>query len=129
MLNLRDKAVADTRNILEGVAGIDVALTNPAQSLTATVRGFSSDIARAIDPETNLFVQGQFASVQLPIGAITDAGFSDIPTGIMDSTSKPWVVEYQEPGQNLRKYKVRNSEPDYSLGIVICTLETYIDAS
>jgi hypothetical protein len=52
------------------------------------------------------------------------AGF-ELPKGIADSGSKPWIVEFLDINGLSYKFKVSQSDPDRGMGIVTMTLEAY----
>ena len=128
-MGLRELAESDLAELLEdadGGFGWPITVTNPDGDTDDFV-GFSSDISALIDPDTGQLVSGQQASVTLRISSLDEAGL-DIPRNIADSDSKPWLVTFLDLGGNEFTFKVRQSMPDYTLGIVVCILEGYVPA-
>lgn len=127
-MGLRATAEADLAFILEDADtgfGWSISVTNPAGA-TADLTGFSNDIAQLIDPDTGQAVSGRLASAVLRVSSLTAAGL-DLPVGIADSASKPWLVAFNDINGNAHTFKVAQSNPDRALGIVSLILEAYID--
>jgi hypothetical protein len=125
-MGLRATAEADLASILEdGVHGFGwpITVTNPA-GLVGSLTGFSDDISQVIDPETGQAVSGRVASVALRISSLSSIGLG-LPKAIADSTSKPWIIQFNDINGNAFKFKVAQSNPDRALGIVVCLLELY----
>lgn len=125
-MSLRRLAETDLGLILEDSStgfGWSITVTDPAGT-SRTLTGFSDDIAQVIDPETGQAVSGRLASVALRISSLISAGLS-LPTGISDSASKPWIIEFNDISGNAHKFKVAQSNPDRALGVVTCILEIY----
>jgi len=125
-VSLRDQAAADAKRILEDSAagfGWPITVTAPDGS-SASLKGFSTDVAQTIDPDTGMTVSGRTASVTLPIKALTDAGLA-LPRGIADQASKPWRVTFDDIHGTSHEFKVAESMPDRALGVVLCMLEAY----
>ena len=125
-MSLRALATADLRNILEDEDtgfGWPVTVKDPTGKTDSFV-GFSNDISQVIDPDTGLAVSGRLASVGISTTTLTEKGF-DLPVGIADSGSKPWLVTFDDIGGNSFTFKVSKSSPDRALGLIICLLELY----
>lgn len=123
-MSLLADAAATVRAILEDVDtgfGLECTLEDPS-GLSAPVKGFSADIAAVIDPETGQAVSGRRATLAVSMATLTAAGFTELPRGIADSSSRPWVVTL-----GAASFKVLEATPDRSPGIqvVTCTLEAY----
>lgn len=126
-MGLRELAEQDLGAVLEDGAygfGWPITLTNPAGLVDSTLVGFSNDISQVIDPDTGQAVSGRAASVVLRLSSLTAAGF-DIPRGIADQTSKPWIVTFNDIGGTSHTFKVSKADPDRALGVVSCMLEVY----
>ena len=122
-MGLRAQAELDLGQSLESEAdwGVSFTLTNPAGfSGTEALFGGSQDIGQLIDPDTGQGVSGRHATLQARISSLEAAGFTDLPIAIADKTSLPWVVGFA--GLN---FKVKESRPDRSLGVVSLILEFY----
>ena len=121
-------AEADLGNILEDDLtgwGWAIELTNPS-SKTETLTGYSNDISQVVDPDTGVVVSGRSASISIRIQSLYDKGL-EIPRGIVDSSSKPWIVKFDDINGVAYTFKVAESNPDRALGVVTCVLEAYSD--
>ncbi len=128
MGDLRELAETDLTTTLESELGFGwpVTITDPAEAQVST-RGQSGDISQMIDPETGQAVSGRLAHVAFRIKTLRAAGLanSGIPTGIVDGDSKPWLVAFNDLEGDTYTFKVRDGNPDRTIGIVTCTLEPY----
>lgn len=124
-MGLRAQAAVDLVAIVEDADGFGwpITVTDP-NGVSGSLVGLSTDIAQAIDPETGLAVAGRSASVALCIASLTTAGLG-LPKGIAESTSKPWVVEFDDVNGTAHKFKVSEARPDRAAGLVVCHLESY----
>lgn len=125
-MGLRTIAETDLGKILEDSTygfGWSLTVTDPAGT-AVPLTGFSNDISQVIDPDTGQPVSGRLASVAIRIGLLTDAGLG-LPVGIADSSSKPWLVQFNDINGNAYTFKVMNSNPDRALGLVTCILGLY----
>ena len=125
-MGLRQTAEADLGAILEDSAtgfGWPITVTNP-DGLTAEMTGFSNDISQVIDPDTGQIVSGRVATVALRVSSLVAAGLA-VPENVTDPKVKPWIVAFDDINGNGLTFKVKFSDPDRALGLVICTLEFY----
>jgi len=125
-VSLRNQAAADLLAILEDSAGgfgWPITVTSP-EGVTASLVGFSNDVAQVIDPETGIAVSGRVASVALAIASLTAAGLG-LPRAIADGERRPWRVAFNDIGGTAHSFKVNEAMPDRAIGIVTCTLEAY----
>ena len=125
-MGLREVAAKDLAKIVENSTtgfGWDITLTNPAGT-SVPLTGVSDDIAQAIDPDTGVAVSGRFASIALVIQSIYDAGLT-LPTGIADSSQRPWLVAFDDINGLSYTFKISESLPDRMLGEITCILEAY----
>jgi hypothetical protein len=125
-MSLRLQAAADLLSIVQDATtgfGWPIVLTSP-EGLTVALMGLSTDVGQTIDPETGVAVSGRRASVAIPIATLTALGMG-LPRAIADSSSKPWVVRFQDVHGAPQSYKVQEAMPDRALGIVTCLLEAY----
>ena len=126
-MSLRTLAEADLGLILEDATtgfGWPIIVTDPSNT-TATLTGFSDDIAQIIDPDTGQAVSGRLASASLRISSLTTAGLG-LPVGIADAGSKPWIVQFNDINGVPYKFKVAQSNPDRAIGMVTLLLELYL---
>jgi len=125
-MNLRLQAELDLSFILEDATngfGWPATITDPSGKTDSFVVQ-SNDISQIIDPDTGQAVSGRSASASVRISTLTAKGFA-LPQGIADSGSKPWIIEFDDISLNPFKFKVAQSNPDRTLGIVSCLLELY----
>ena len=125
-MGLRQTAEIDFGTIVEDDVtgfGWPIKGSNPA-GVSETITGLSDDISQIIDPDTGQAVSGRLASVALRISALTSARL-DLPQGIADAGTKPWIIEFDDINGNPYKFKVSQSNPDRALGLVVCLLELY----
>lgn len=127
-MSLRQTAETDLGLIMEDeTTGFSwpISVTAPDGS-TASMSGFSNDISQTIDPDTGMAVSGRVASIAIRIGHITaKLPGKGLPRNIADSTSKPWIVAFDDINGNSFTFKVKASNPDRALGLVTCELELY----
>ncbi len=126
-MGLRETAETDLAYILEGdPSGFRFAIkvTDPAGVSSSGLFGFSSDIAQIIDPDTGQAVSGRLASVAIRIAALTAQSLT-LPEGISDASKKPWIVAFDDINGNSYTFKVTQSNPDRTIGLVTCLLEAY----
>lgn len=125
-MSLREQAAADLKGILEDAAagfGWPITITNPL-GVSAPMTGLSTDIGQTIDPDTGLAVIGRRASVALSLESLAALALG-IPRGIADSSSRPWVVVFNDIGGTSHRYKVYEAMPDRAIGCITCMLEVY----
>jgi len=125
MPGLRETAEADLAGILEDPLGFGwpIVLTDPNTNVRSFT-GFSNDIAQVIDPETGVAVNGRRISVALRTSSIIASGLS-LPRGVPRENTRPWVVSFADLAGKVSKFKVVESDPDRTLGVVILHLELY----
>ena len=127
-MGLREIAEQDLAVILEDSVfgfGFNISVTDPAGLNVPNLTGYSNDIAQLIDPDTGQAVSGRLASCALRISSLTAAGLA-LPQGIADASSKPWIVAFDDINGNPFVFKVADSNPDRTIGMVTCILETYV---
>lgn len=126
-MSLRELAESDLAGIVEdGVTGFGwgIILTAPDKQ-TTTMTGLSNDISQVIDPGTGMVISGSAASVALRLSTLDAAGIGR-PVGIADSGSKPWIVQFLDINGSAYTFKVKSSDPDRALGLLVCILEAYV---
>jgi len=127
-MNLRQQAEADLAFILEDNAtgfGWPITVTAP-DGTSSPLTGSSNDISQVVDPETGQVVSGRSASVALRVASIFEAGFNSLPVGVTDKNSKPWLVAFDDINGNPYTFKVIQSNPDRTLGLITCILEAFV---
>lgn len=125
-MGLRAESEAALEETLEDpdLWGWPITVTDPNE-LTASLYGQSGDIAQVIDPQTGDVISGRLAHCVLRLSSLIAAGFAEVPRGIMSSSSKPWLVTFDDINGVSATLKVRQSNPDRTLGIVVLILESY----
>ncbi len=128
-MSLRLLSESDLQGILEDKAtgfGWDVTIKTPG-GVSESLVGFSNDISQMIDPDTGQAVSGRLATVVLRISSIYAAlpGVG-LPEGISDPTLDPWTVTFDDINGLPYTFKITSADPDRTLGIIPCILETYI---
>lgn len=125
-MSLRELAKSDNRAILEDTQGFGwpIFLISPTGKSKDMI-GFSNDISLIVDPDTGQVISGREASIALHTESLTEAGFSSLPVGISDSNRKPWVVKFDDINGRPCEFKVAESNPDRTLGMIVCLLEFY----
>lgn len=126
-MGLRAESEAALAETLEDgdLWGWPITVTDP-DGTTAALTGQSGDIAQVIDPQTGDVISGRLAHCVLRLSSMTAAGFTDVPRAIASQTAKPWVVVFDDVNGTSHTFKVRQSSPDRTLGIVSLTLESYV---
>lgn len=124
-MSLRQQARADMLAIVGSVEDFawPITVTSPA-GVSLSMTGLSTDIGTTLDPQTGLPVSGRRASVALAIASLREGGL-DIPHGIYDKTSKPWLVTFADIEGESMAWKVVQTHPDRAMGLVTCIVERY----
>ena len=124
-MSLRAIAEADLSSIMEGETSFRVAviLTNPSCD-TINVWGIGGDISELIDPDTGMAVSGRSTRMTIRMTSIINQGF-ELPEGISDTSSKPWLVSFDDITGVNHTFKVVEGNPDRTIGVVSLVLEAY----
>ena len=124
-MSIRKLAEEDLGLIVENPKdfGWPIKVTNP-EGVSENFIGISGDIALVIDPDTGDPVSGRLVQVSLRISSLTAKCFK-LPVAIAESTSKPWVIEFESINGKPGVFKVSHSNPDRTLGLVKLNLEVY----
>jgi hypothetical protein len=125
-MGLRAESEAALAETLEDTDlwGWPITITDPS-GLSASLTGQSGDIAQVIDPQTGDTISGRLAHCVLRISSLTAAGFTSLPRAIAERASKPWVVVFDDINGTAYTFKVRESNPDRTIGLVTLLLEAY----
>ena len=94
---------------------------------TGTTKAQVGDVGQAIDPDTGLAVTGRLIHVAVRQAALVAAGFTALPVGIADPLVKPWRLQFKPTGGVLQWFKVKESRPDRTLGIVFMLVEFWVE--
>lgn len=124
-MSLREQAAADLRTIVEDGAGFGwpIIVTNPvgeAFELTC----LSGDIGLTLDPETGVAVVGRKAHASMTFASLKERN-AGVPIGLASSSVKPWRVTFKDIGGTSHEYKVTETMPDQTLGLLVVILEAY----
>jgi hypothetical protein len=125
-MNLREQAEKDLAITLEDNAtgfGWPIKIIDPHFNV-ADIFGQSTDIGLVIDAETGSVVSGRQATVSIRISSLTQHNLG-LPKGISDPSKKPWIIEFTDINGKSFTFKVVQTQPDRTLGVVTCTLEAY----
>jgi hypothetical protein len=125
-MSLRTLAESDLRTILNDQTngfGWSIDVTDPSET-TQTLSGLSNDVTQAIDPETGQIISSRLVTVSISIQDLIDVGFA-LPRNISDGSLKPWIVTFNDIVGTSHTFKVKESNPDRALGIVVLILERY----
>jgi hypothetical protein len=125
-MGLRDIAAADAAEIIQDAidGGDEITITSPAD-VSETFMALTNDIAFSIDPETGLTVSGRQCSAVVASADLTAFGFNGI-TGVADADSKPWVVRATDIKGVQGIFKVADTRPDNTIGLMTLILEEYV---
>ena len=112
--------------ILTDTAGFawSVVVTDP-DGRSACLRGFSTDIADLIDPDTGQAVSGRQAEVAISMDSLKNAGLTH-PEYVASEDGKPWLVRFDDVQGASHTFKVMRSAPDRTVGLILCYLELYV---
>jgi len=125
-MGLRQQVRLDVRTILTDTDGFawPVVVTDP-DGLSACIKGFSTDIADLIDPETGQAVSGRQAEVSLSMDSLKQMGLQH-PAYIASEDGKPWLIKFDDIEGTPYTFKVMRSAPDRTAGLILCYLEAYV---
>lgn len=126
-MNLREVAEQDLAVTLEDNIygwGWPIKVIDPA-GLSKDIFGQANDIAFQIDPQTGQAVSGTIVEVVFRISTLISAGFADLPKDQPDKTKKPWIFEFDDINGNTGTFIIKQSNPDKTLGIILCQLQVY----
>lgn len=128
-MGLREHAAEVLRVIVNDADcafGWPIVITDPAGfTAAAPLVGRSQDIAQVVDPDTGQLVSGRLATAVVMIQDLTDAGYTELPRAVADTSIKPWIVEFDDLQGTRYVFKVVESNPDRTLGEIVLHLEAY----
>lgn len=128
-MGLRSQAHTDLIGIVESSEdfGWPIVVVAPGgQELSLT--GLHTDHGLTFDLETGLPISGRRAAVALVLQRFTDAGLPE-PRAVIDAAGRPWVVRATDIHGTSHLYKIVETMPDRTIGMVTCVLEVYVDAA
>lgn len=134
-MNLRDQARQDLAFTLsddvEGFGWPMVLIDQDGAELPLV--GQSGDIAILIDPDTGTAIAGRTAHFALQISQINaavEAGtISGFPEGINEADLKPWKIRFDDLEGATYTFKIVQTFPDRTLGLLSGLLGVYQNAS
>ena len=121
MTTIEARAHADLQRIMAKQE--TCAITDPSGS-EETFNVISSDIHISSDPGTGIVVTGRQSSVAVYIADLIAAGFDGI-RGIADPNSRPWLVTISDVNGREGTFKVAETHPDNTAGLMLLMLEEY----
>ena len=129
MAGIREAAHKDLGSILRdktyGFAW-DITITSPAGT-TKPLVGFSDDISQSIDPDTGAIISGRAASCALLMSDIYEQFPGEgLPENVVDSTQKPWRIDFNDIHDFACVFKCAKSNPDRASGLITLLLENYV---
>lgn len=124
-MGLRELAHKDLEHIMEKSGDTWQGVLTDPDGLTDTVSCITNDIGEMVDPDTGQLVTGRSAKASIRIQHLLDKGFT-MPVGISDSTLKPWRLDFNDINGILCTFKIVQSNPDRTLGLVGLVLEAYV---
>ncbi len=98
-------------------------ITSP-ESVSENFDCRSNDIHLSIDTGTGDTVTGRQASVVVLISDLINANFQTI-SGVANTSIKPWVVVFDSIDGIEGTYKVAETYPDHTAGLMVMLLESY----
>lgn len=125
-MSLRDIAEADLAFIMEDDThgfGYPITLIDPDGIEYPELVGFSNDIAEMIDPDTGVAVSGRQASIALRQSTMIAQGIAPLPKAAKDYARLPWRVRFDSINGVTEIFKIAETFPDNSLGVVVYLLE------
>lgn len=124
-MSLRDTAKLDLSEIMndEGTGGVPCTITSPV-GVSVDFKALHSDIHMAIDPGTGEVVTGRQAHVSVLSSELRLSGFGGI-RAIHESDAKPWLVTVSNSDGIEAVFKVIETVPSGSMGLVTLRLGAY----
>lgn len=126
-MTLRAIAEADLGQVMEGEVSFrwPITLTDPDGNTNAdTLYAIANDVSALIDPDTGQLIADRTVTVAIRIASLTAQGLN-VPRGVMDSDSKPWVLKLNDISGVEHTTKVVQGNPDFTLGVVNLVLQAY----
>jgi len=125
MIGLRQQAHEDAQTIMKEVGGAvwPCTITDPADT-TKSFSCRSTDIHATVDPDTGTLITGARATVVVLISDLILSSFQSIK-GVQDDDQHPWIVDVDDINGVSGKFKVAETYPDNTLGLMVCLLEVY----
>lgn len=121
----RAKALAD--QVLSDAGGFTVAVTftNPAGTLTKTVRALAVKHNTGIDPRNGLLVNSKTARVTVSEKALTDAAYVTRDATTHEVSLRNHRVTWADASGQSFTYVITDFLPDSTTGNIVCHLGNY----
>lgn len=119
-------ARADSRAILNDTrtgSGVPIVITPPGQAARA-LTGWSNDIGLLVDPDTGQAISGRVATVAVHIADLAAEGLP-IPEAEHRQDAKPWSLSFKDEQDNDYTFRIAETHPDRTMGIVTFTVDSY----
>lgn len=122
-MSLFDDAAADFREIINSDIGasLECVITSP-DGVINSFKCRMSDISQSIEPGTGDRVSGRRVSISMSLFDLKHEGFESV-RGIEKKNEKPWKVEFNNILCDQGTFKVTETAPDYTLGVIVLHLE------
>lgn len=103
--------------------GEPISITSP-DGVEEDFLALTNDIHFSIDPETGMTVAGRQCTAAVAIFDLEAVSFGGIEA-VPDKTSRPWVVQATDVNGRVGTFKVSETHPDRSAGLMTLILEGY----
>ena len=129
-MSLRAEAEAALSYMLESTEyfGQGITITAPTGE-EETLVGLCQDIGEQIDPQTGAFVSGRLVTVAIRLSTLDASTLPSIPRAIAELDSRPWKLAFSDVLGVPRTFKVRESRPDRTAGVLVLICEGYDDGA
>lgn len=119
-----ERAQQDIKRFTQAEWSVDL-LVNDLSGLAVTLKGFASKHHLGIDTETGLPVNSKNTHCSVNEEVLTDAGFTVRNTG-GEVAMVGWKVTYTDSSGTVWVYKINETMPDETLGLIVCYLGDYV---
>lgn len=122
-MSLFDDAAIELREIINDDLGATVVctITSP-DDVFYSFNCCMSDISQTLDVNTRERISGRRIEISVSMLDLAEVGFESI-RGVEKKTEKPWRVEFNNVISKEGTYKIVETAPDSSLGIVVIHME------
>lgn len=125
-MTLLEQAAADlvliTRDEAAGF-GVRAFVTDPDE-WEGEIVGLTADIGLTLDMDSGQQVATRQASISFALIEFEQRGMA-LPQGVQDTSRKPWTVRFPDASGKSHTFKIVETMPDRSAGLVVCMLEVY----
>ncbi len=124
MADLLTKAKEDLQRFSQADFSVEMTVENPNPVQSVTIRAFASSHHLSIDPETGLPVNVRNTHVSISEQVLIDAGYTVRDTNGEVNMINHFVTYTNSAGQS-KKFKINQTFPDETLGLIVCILGDY----